>query len=343
MFQITPLDRSDAAVIQQRIDNKTKPPGALGQLEALAERMALIQGTDRIGVAKPHMLVFAADHGITEEGVSPFPSEVTGQMVMNFVAGGAAINCFCREFGIEIEVIDAGVKSPLPEHALITRQHLGAGTANFCQGPAMTHEQVVQALSYGASRVADCHSRGCNVVGLGEMGIGNTSAAAALMAAFTGLSADACVGKGTGLDDAGVRHKIDVIARALALHRQAFDDPMATLAAVGGFEIAQMAGAMLKAAELKMLVLVDGFIASAAAMAAVAIDPACKDYLVFSHASNEQGHQRMLRYLDVEPLLNLDLRLGEGSGAALALPLLRAACAFYNDMASFESAGVSQA
>ncbi len=342
MFQITPLDRSNVAAIQQRIDNKTKPPGALGQLESLANKMALIQGSDRLSVANPYMLVFAADHGITEEGVSPFPSEVTGQMVMNFVAGGAAINCFCREFDIKIEVIDAGIKSPLPEHALIKRQRLGAGTANFCQGPAMTHEQVVQALTYGAIRVADCHRSGCNVVGLGEMGIGNTSAAAALMAAFTGLSAEDCVGKGTGLDDAGVRHKIEVIARALALHQHAFDDPMTTLAAVGGFEIAQMAGAMLKAAELKMLVLVDGFIASAAVMAAVAIEPACKDYFIFSHASNEQGHQRMLQHLDVEPLLNLGLRLGEGSGAALALPLLRAACAFYNDMASFESAGVSQ-
>lgn len=348
-FSVPQLDRSAASQIQQRIDQKTKPPGALGQLESLAHQLALVlnQSTDnkpsatydRIDAIKPTILVFAGDHGIAEEGISIAPSAVTQQMVLNFLHGGAAINCFCRSFNIELTVIDAGILLPV-DHPKLIQQSLGLGTANFAKQPAMTMAQVVRGIHYGRNIAHQQVEHGHNVLGFGEMGIGNTSSASAIMAALLTTSAEDCVGRGTGIDDSAFNKKIKLIEQALQLHRDKLDCPLDILASVGGFEIAQMVGAMLGAAEKQTIILVDGFIATAAAMLAIQICPATKDYMVFCHQSNEQGHQRMLTHLQVRGLLSLDLRLGEGTGAALAIPLLQSAISFYNDMASFESAGV---
>jgi nicotinate-nucleotide--dimethylbenzimidazole phosphoribosyltransferase len=333
------LDRAIEAELRRIIDTKTKPPGSLGRLESLALQMGLIQHSTRPRIERPAMIVFAADHGIAAEGVSAYPQEVTAQMVANFLAGGAAINALSRSVGMTLEVVDAGVASPIPLEGY-ERLSLGAGTRNFAQEPAMTRETALEAIARGAARVRHHASLGTNVIGFGEMGIANTSAAACLMSRLCDVSIDECVGRGTGLDDHGVRHKRDVLSKALALHAHS-DDAIDTLATFGGFEIAMMTGAYLAAAEANMTILVDGFIATSALVVASKIAPEVLGYCVFAHASNEAGHRRMLAHFDAMPLLQLDLRLGEGTGAALALPILRAAVAFVDEMASFESAGVS--
>jgi nicotinate-nucleotide--dimethylbenzimidazole phosphoribosyltransferase len=342
MYPVAPLKHSLAAAISARIDNKTKPLGALGELEKLALTLGQIQLSDAsaaLAITRPTMLVFAGDHGIARAGVSIAPSEVTTQMVHNFVAGGAAINVFCRQLGWAIKVVDCGILAPLslPE---VIELRLGAGTAPFHEAPAMTREQVEQGFAYAKSLVQSQVADGCNLLALGEMGIGNTSSAAAIMAALTGLPVADCVGRGTGIDDAVLVRKQALITQALALHQLDKDDPVAVLAAVGGFEVVQMTGALLAAAETGVPVLVDGFIATAAALCAVRLAPGVRDYLIFAHQSEEQGHQRLLALLQARPLLSLGLRLGEGTGAALALPLLQAAVNFYNQMASFGEAGV---
>ncbi len=336
-----PLDRSMTAELQHVIDTKTKPPGSLGRLESIGLQIGLIQRTLRPRIERPTMIVFAADHGIAAEGVSPFPQEVTVQMVANFVAGGAAINALSKVAGMTLEVVDAGVASALPAapgfvDAAIRR----GGTRNFAHEQAMTRDEVLQAIARGAERVRHHAALGTNVIGFGEMGIANTSAAACLMSRMCNVEIDACVGRGTGLDDAGLHRKRDVLAAALKKHAPS-TDPIDTLATFGGFEIAMIVGAFLAAAEARMTILVDGFIVTSALLVAQALSPAVLDYCVFAHASDETGHRRMLEYLGAAPLLQLGLRLGEGTGAALALPLLRAAVAFINEMASFESAGVS--
>ncbi|UYZ64271.1 nicotinate-nucleotide--dimethylbenzimidazole phosphoribosyltransferase [Hymenobacter weizhouensis] len=341
-FQIQPLRQHLAPAIQDKIDQKTKPLGALGQLEALARQLALIQQTLTPELRRPHLLVFAADHGLAAEGVSKYPAEVTYQMVLNFVRGGAAINVFCRQHGLELKVVDAGVKGSFAEFPAVIDQKIAAGTRNARHEPAMTPEQCEQALAAGARLVREVAAAGCNVVGFGEMGIGNTSAAALLMHRFTGLPLAECLGRGTGLDDEQLRHKAAVLAATAETHAH-LTEPLAVLAALGGFEIVQMAGAMLQAAELGLVVLVDGFIATAALLAAAALHPAVREYCVFCHQSEETGHARLLAYLRARPLLHLGLRLGEGTGCALAYPLLESAVRFLNDMASFASAGVSQA
>ncbi|KND60443.1 Nicotinate-nucleotide-dimethylbenzimidazole phosphoribosyltransferase [Candidatus Burkholderia verschuerenii] len=333
------LDRSIEADLRRVIDTKTKPPGSLGRLETLALQMGLIQRTLKPRIERPAMIVFAADHGIAAEGVSAYPQEVTAQMVANFLAGGAAINALSRSVGMTLEVVDAGVAAPIPLEGY-ERLSLGAGTRNFAREPAMTRELALEAIARGAARVRHHASLGTNVIGFGEMGIANTSAAACLMSRLCDVSIDECVGRGTGLDDRGVRHKRDVLAKALAMHQKA-DDAIDTLATFGGFEIAMMTGAYLAAAKANMTILVDGFIATSALVVASTIAPQVREYCVFAHASNEAGHRRMLAHFDAMPLLQLDLRLGEGTGAALALPILRAAVAFLDEMASFESAGVS--
>lgn len=341
MFTIAAPETASLSQIQDKINNKTKPLGALGQLESLAAQLALIQQADHLTISQPHLLVFAGDHGIARHGVSIAPSEVTTQMVMNFLAGGAAVNCFCRTSDMAIQVIDAGTQLEPADHPQLRKQRLGAGTADFTQQPAMSRDTAVQGLMHGAEAVARVHQQGSNLVGFGEMGIGNTSSAAALMAALLDLPAEACVGRGTGISDAQFEQKLALITRALAQHQTELDDPLSILACLGGFEIAQITGGMLKAAELRMTVLVDGFIATAAALIATTMYPAARGYFLFCHCSEESGHQRMLEHLEAEPLLNLGLRLGEGTGAALALPLIRAACEFYNNMASFSEAGVT--
>ncbi|SAK58648.1 nicotinate-nucleotide--dimethylbenzimidazole phosphoribosyltransferase [Caballeronia ptereochthonis] len=334
------LDLALEAELRHVIDTKTKPPGSLGRLEALALQMGLIQRTTKPRIERPAMIVFAADHGIAKEGVSSYPQEVTAQMVANFLAGGAAINALSRSVGMTLEVVDAGVATPIPIDRGYERLSLGLGTRNFAQEPAMSRETALEGIARGAARVRRHASLGTNVIGFGEMGIANTSAAACLMSRLCGLPIEECVGRGTGLDDKGLARKREVLGRALAFHPEA-GDAIDTLATFGGFEIAMMTGAYLAAACEGMTILVDGFIATSALLVAARIAPEVREYCVFAHASNETGHRRMLAHFDAAPLLQLDLRLGEGTGAALALPILRAAVAFVDEMASFESAGVS--
>ncbi|MCU7836837.1 MAG: nicotinate-nucleotide--dimethylbenzimidazole phosphoribosyltransferase [gamma proteobacterium symbiont of Taylorina sp.] len=341
MFDISAVNRHKEKDIQQIIDQKTKPPGALGQLENLAKQLALVLvlGNNKIIINHPTMLIFAGDHGIAEEDVSIAPPAVTQQMVLNFLNGGAAINCFCESNKMAIEVIDAGILLPVHDVRLIV-QSLGTGTKNFSKQPAMEKTAVEKGLKLGADVVNKHVASACNVIGFGEMGIANSSSAAAIMAAVLKLPVADCVGRGTGIDDTKLEKKIKLIEQATQLHKKNLNSPLNILASVGGFEIVQMVGAMLAAAEKKCILLIDGFIATSAALLACQINQNTRDYMVFCHQSNEQGHQFMLEHLQAKPLLSLELRLGEGTGAALALPLLRAAAAFYNNMASFESAGV---
>lgn len=339
LLAVAPLDLSLRDTLQRLIDTKTKPPGSLGRLEALALQLGLIQQSPRPRVERPVMIVFAGDHGIAAEGVSPYPQAVTAQMVANFLAGGAAINAFSGVAGLTLEIVNAGVATPLPSSNTLVDVPVARGTRNFARERAMTHEEALAALAAGAARVRHHAALGTNVIGFGEMGIANTSSAACIMSRLCDVSIDDCVGRGTGLDDAGLAKKRAVLAAALAHHAGA-RAPLDVLEAFGGFEIAMMAGAFLEAARSRMTILVDGFIATSALLIADALAPNVRDYCVFAHASNEAGHRRMLDHFGARELLALDLRLGEGTGAALAVPLLRAAAAFVNEMASFESAGV---
>ncbi|MFX1671724.1 nicotinate-nucleotide--dimethylbenzimidazole phosphoribosyltransferase [Paraburkholderia sp. A2WS-5] len=347
LLAVEPLDPSLRNELQHLIDTKTKPPGSLGRLEALARQLGLIQRTTRPSVERPVMIVFAGDHGIANEGVSPYPQAVTAQMVANFIAGGAAINAFSGVAGLELEIVDAGVATPLPplppltEVSTLVSLPVARGTRNFAHEAAMTRDEAIAALATGAARVRHHAALGTNVIGFGEMGIANTSSAACLMSRLCGVPIDECVGRGTGLDNAGLARKRNVLAAALARHPNA-REPIDVLATFGGFEIAMMTGAFLEAARQRMAILVDGFIATAALLVADALAPHVREYCVFAHASNEAGHRRMLAHFGARELLALDLRLGEGTGAALAVPLLRAAVAFLNEMASFESAGVDE-
>ena len=320
MFNIKKLDSSDEEIIK-----KTKPIGSLGKLEHLALKLALITGKEKIKLHNPTILIFAGDHGIAKENISIAPSEVTKQMVLNFLNGGAAINCFCDE-----------------NEPRLTSQRLGPGTKNFINTKAMSMETVVRGLKFGANNSYKHADSGCNVIGFGEMGIGNTSSAAAIMKALTNSDLDECVGRGSGVDEPTFMKKQALIKQALEFHSPNLTNPKDILSAVGGFEIVQMVGAMLAATEKQMIVLVDGFIASAAALVATKMYPEAKDYMVFCHRSQELGHRKMLRIMGVDPLLSLDMRLGEGTGAAIAYPLLKAAACFYNEMASFEAAGIKE-
>jgi nicotinate-nucleotide--dimethylbenzimidazole phosphoribosyltransferase len=327
-----------AAQLDQAINNKTKPLGSLGVLEQLAKQIGLIQQTTQLTVAAPAILVFAADHGVVAEGISAYPQSVTWQMVENFLAQGAAINVFARQTGALLKVIDAGVNHDFgPRDGLIDRK-IGPGTRNFAVEPAMTQVECAAALAAGAALVDELEG---NVLGFGEMGIGNTSAAAALMHKLTQTPVSECVGAGAGLSSEGILHKQHVI-EAAALRHADVTEPMNVLATFGGFEIAMMCGAMLRAAERRMVLLIDGFIVTSALLVAARLQPAILDYCVFSHCSDESGHKKLLHNLGGRPLLNLDLRLGEGTGSALALPLIHAAVNFMREMATFESASVSE-
>lgn len=332
-------DASLQARLQHKIDHKTKPLGALGMLEDLALQLGLIQRSESPALHRPQMVVFAGDHGIAAEGVSAYPQAVTVQMVGNMLAGGAAINVFARQHGFALQVVDAGVAAELPAHPQLQPRKIALGTKNLCHEAAMSRLEAQAALSAGMQVMQALPG---NVVAFGEMGIANTSPAALLLARLTGASLEDATGRGTGLDDAQLRHKLDVLTRALARHPATEPlDALGELAALGGFEIAMMAGAMLQAASERRVVLVDGFIAGAAALVAQSLVPPVRDYLVFCHRSAETGHRLLLAHLQAEPLLELDLRLGEGTGALLAWPLVQSAANFLNEMASFESAGVS--
>jgi len=336
--ELAPLRNDElAAALSAAIDNKTKPLGSLGRLEALAKQIGLIQGTATPTIDRPCILVFAGDHGIVAEGVSAYPQDVTWQMVANFLAGGAAINVFARQNDCAIQVIDAGVNHDFGKRTGLVDRKIGPGTRNFAHEAAMTPDECALALERGTDLARALPG---NVVGFGEMGIGNTTAAAALMHKLAGIPLADCVGAGTGLTPEGIGHKQAVIEAAVAKHG-GVDEPIAVLATFGGFEIAMMAGAMLQAAALRKVLLIDGFIVTAALLAAARLQPAILDYCVFAHCSNENGHRQMLDYLNARPLLQLDLRLGEGTGSALALPLLRAATHFLAEMATFSSAQVS--
>ncbi|MBA3032068.1 MAG: nicotinate-nucleotide--dimethylbenzimidazole phosphoribosyltransferase [Gammaproteobacteria bacterium] len=347
---IPPLDRSLETGLRHKIDNKTKPPGSLGRLEELALQIGLVRGSLTPTLNQPHLVVFAGDHGAARSGISAFPQEVTWQMVENFLAGGAAINVFARANGIALTVVDAGVAHDFGVRSNLVDAKVGVtegnprgtgGTASYLDGAAMTAAQRDTAMARGTDIVAKLAATGCEVIGFGEMGIGNTASAALLTHCLTDAPLDDCVGRGTGLDDTGLARKKLLLRQALSRYAGSRHDALAVLAQFGGFEIAMMTGAMLAAARQRMLVLVDGFICGAAALVAARLQPAFLDYAAFCHASAEAGHRTQLAALNVAPLMSLDLRLGEGTGAALAWPLVRAACAFLNEMASFESANVS--
>jgi nicotinate-nucleotide--dimethylbenzimidazole phosphoribosyltransferase len=336
--RISDLNDPDlAARLRHRIDHKTKPLGSLGRLEALALQVGLIQRTEAPTLVDPQMVVFAGDHGLATRGVSAFPSDVTWQMVENFLSGGAAVSVLARQHGLALTVVDAGVARDLAPRTGLQIRKVAPGTQDCSQGPAMSAAQCQQALTLGAEVVRSLPG---NAVLFGEMGIGNTSSAALIMSRLTGLPLSQCVGRGTGVDDEGLARKLLVLQEALVANAQAIE-PQDVLAAFGGFEVAQMCGAMLEAAAQDRLIMVDGFIATSAVLVAHALQPRVLQRCVFAHRSDESGHARMLAHLKVEPLLQLDLRLGEGSGAALAWPLVASSCRILAEMASFESAGVS--
>jgi nicotinate-nucleotide--dimethylbenzimidazole phosphoribosyltransferase len=385
-FKINPVSSVLKSELQAKIDQKTKPLGSLGHLESLALKIGLVQNTLTPCLSKPTVLIFAGDHGIVESGISAYPQSVTAQMVANFLSGGAAINVFAKQNQLELLIVDAGVNADLPAHPQLIDAKIAKGTKSFLTEPAMSSSQCETAIHRGAELVMQQYQSGCNCIGFGEMGIGNTSSADLLAHCLSDLTLTQCVGRGTGLDDNQLQHKHDVLQQALDFHKgliplmvrrptevpvvqaqgqgvdsvrpESFDyaqespveglsqsfqgivRPLDVLATFGGFEIAMMVGAYLKAAELGMVILVDGFIASAALLVAYKLQANVLDYCIFSHMSSEQGHQALLSYLNAQPLLNLDLRLGEGSGIAVAYPLIQSAVLFLNEMATFADAGV---
>ena len=340
-FVIAEPDVTLGVRLQQIIDRKTKPLGALGRIEELALRIGLVQGTTSPRVASPTLIVFAADHGAARAGVSAYPQDVTWQMVENFLAGGAAINVFARRFGWQLKIVDAGVAHDFGSRDGLVGAKIAPGTANYLDQPAMTAAQRDTAITRGEALVHEASDAGTTVIAFGEMGIGNTASASLITHCLTGLPLAACVGRGTGLDDAGLARKRGLLEQAAA-RRPDCREPLEVLAEFGGFEIAMMAGAFLAAAERRLLILVDGFIVTAALLAAARLQPEVLSYCVFAHRSGEAGHHLQLEALGGRALLDLGLRLGEGTGAALALPLVEAACAMLDEMASFESAGVAQ-
>ncbi len=315
------------ATVRTALDAKTKPPGSLGFLEDLAVQIAVIQDTLEPRIDHPHLLTFAANHGVTDEGVSAYPRAVTAQMMANFQAGGAAINVLCRQAGITHEVIDAGIEP---------------GTRNFTREPAMSASECNTALQLGRDAVGRALERGADAIGIGEMGIGNTTSAAALLGGWLDLDPAVVTGAGTGVAGLALERKREAVRTALRLHAGARNNPAHWLAAAGGFEIAAMTGAILEASQRRVALIVDGYIATSAAVMAFAMEPASRDVCFFAHRSGEQGHATVLERLGVRPILNLDLRLGEGTGAALAIPMVQAAAAILREMATFASAGVSQ-
>lgn len=341
---ILALDRTAMDATQKRLDSLTKPRGSLGRLEQLAVRLAGIQANPFPAVFPAAVAVMAADHGVTAEGVSAYPSEVTAQMVYNFMEGGAAINVFSRQAGARVYVIDVGIKGVLSKdisHPDLLERKVRPGTDNMAVGPAMSREDAEAAIAVGAEVADIVAANGAVVLATGEMGIGNTTAATALLCALRGAAPEDVTGNGTGIDFTGRQRKVAAIKRALTVNASELDDPLGVLAAVGGLEIAAMAGYILRAAELRRAVVLDGLISTSAALVACDLCPPVHDYLIASHLSQEPGHQLMLHHLGLAPLLHLDMRVGEGTGAILALPLLEAAVRVLSEMTTFTEAGVS--
>ncbi len=339
---VTPVDADAAARAQTRLDSKTKPRGSLGRLEELACRLAAVYRTADPALPAKAVVVMAADHGVAEEGVSAYPQEVTTQMVKNFLTGGAAINVLARQQGARVIVADLGTKCPV-QLSQVRDCRLGPGTANFTRGPAMSRDMAVRAVEAGIRLAGELVADGIGLVGVGDMGIGNTTASSAMTAVLTGEPPERVTGRGTGIDEQRRRHKVEAIERALRVNRPDPADALDVLAKVGGFEIAGLAGVILGAAAHRVPVLLDGFITGAAALAASGLCSPSRDYLVASHRSVEPGHEAVLRHLGLRPLLDLDLRLGEGTGAVLAMSLAEAALRILREMATFEAAGVTDA
>ncbi len=339
--RIGPLDEAAMAAARARQDNLTKPRGSLGRLEALSIHLAGITGQARPRIEHKVIITMAGDHGVVAEGVNAYPQEVTAQMVYNFLRGGAGINVLARHVGARVVVVDMGVATTLEPHPELVVKKIAPGTHNIVRGAAMTRQQAIQSIEAGIEVVEAEIARNLDIVGVGEMGIGNSTPAAAIVAAFTGRSAAEVVGRGSGVDEAGLARKVIAVQRALSVNRPDPLDGMDVLAKLGGFEIGGMAGVMLGAAAHRRPVVVDGFISTAAAMIAVAIAPQVRPYLIAAHRSQEPGHQAMLSWLGLAPLMDLDMRLGEGTGAALGISLVEAACKVINEMATFAEAGVS--
>jgi nicotinate-nucleotide--dimethylbenzimidazole phosphoribosyltransferase len=337
--RIAAPDGAAGAQAQWALDKLTKPPGSLGRLEEIAARLAALRGAAPC-VGQPVIFTFAADHGVVAEGVSAYPQSVTAQMVENFLRGGAAVNVLARQAGARVVVADFGVANPIGASPALVRASFGAGTQNMARGAAMTRAQAIGALEAGAHLAQEAIAGGADLLATGEMGIGNTTAASAITAAITGARAEAVTGRGTGVDETGWRRKVDVVRRALDVNRPDAGDGIDVLTKVGGFEIGGLAGVILAGAAHRVPVAVDGFIAAAAALVAVALAPAARDVLFASHRSAEPGHDVALGHLGLAPYLDLSMRLGEGTGAALFIHLARAAALLYTEMATFKSAGV---
>jgi nicotinate-nucleotide--dimethylbenzimidazole phosphoribosyltransferase len=340
--RIRPLDRSSEADAQKRLDSLTKPQGSLGKLEELARRVAVIQGKVPPRLGRKLLFVFAADHGITQEGVSAYPKEVTAQMTHNFLHGGAAINVLGRHYGVEVEVIDVGVDYEFSNLQGLHHCKVRHGTNNFSRGAAMTRPEAVQSIETGIRLVEEIASANPFLLGAGEMGIGNTSSAAAILCALTGAAPRDVVGRGTGIDDPAWRRKVAAIERGLELNRPNPKDPLDVLTKVGGLEIGAMTGVILVAAAFQIPMVLDGFISGAAALLAHRLCPHVQGVLFASHLSTETGHRLMLQALNLTPVLDLQMRLGEGTGACMLMGLIEAAARILGEMATFESAGVEK-
>jgi len=341
--QIQPLDVAAMQTARERQNKLTKPQGSLGRLEALSIQLAGITGNPFPSTERKVVIVMAADHGVTREGVSAYPAEVTPQMVLNFLHGGAAINVLARQANARVVVVDMGVAVDVDDSSgQLIRRRVGAGTANLAQGPAMTREQAEESIQSGIEVALGEISKGADILATGDMGIGNTTSSGAIACAFMNISPEKIAGRGTGIDDEGLKRKISVIARALNVNKPNANDALDVLMKVGGFEISGLVGVMLAAAAKRKPVVVDGFISTAAAMIAVSLASQCKEYLIFAHCSKENGHALMLDWLGAKPLLDLDMRLGEGTGAALAFYLLEASTRILREMATFDEAGVSE-
>lgn len=338
--EIEPLDNGIMDAAQYRLDHLTKPRGSLGRLESMARRVCGIRNTLTPVLKNKVILTFAGDHGVVEEGVSSVPQEVTRQMVYNFLAGGAGVNVLAHHVGAQVRVIDVGVAVPLEAEGLL-RHKVKHGTENMMKGPAMSVEEALAAVAAGMECGANAISDGAQILGTGEMGIGNTTPSAALFAALLELDVEEVTGRGTGVDDKTLNHKIEVIRKSLAINRERLQDPLDALAAVGGLEIAAICGMILEAARRRVPVVVDGFISSAGALVAMKLNRTALDYCFFSHLSAEQGHRHFFATTGLKPILHLDMRLGEGTGAALAMGLIEASVKIITEMATFDEAGVS--
>jgi nicotinate-nucleotide--dimethylbenzimidazole phosphoribosyltransferase len=339
---IQPANVSLKPAIEAHLADLTKPLKSLGRLEELAERYCLATNTIKPVLGPKKIFCFAGDHGVTDEGVSAFPKAVTPQMVRNMLAGGAAVNVLAKHAGADLEVVDMGVDDPLDNAPGLCRRKVRRGTSNIAKGPAMSVEEATRALEAGIELAVTAHAKGIRMVGTGDMGIGNTTPSTALFAAFLKCPVDAVTGRGTGIDDKALQGKIAIVQKALEVNKGMLTDPLNTLAALGGFEIAGICGLIIGAASCRMPVVVDGFISSAAALTAMRMNPAIKDYVFFSHLSQEKGHRFFMEQFGAKPILDLDMRLGEGTGAALAMTVIEAAVKIYNEMATFSGAGVSR-